>query len=188
MAFLESNPQTESEIPISPDDGYPPAPWGKRLLAFIVDSLIAGLVMTLLAMAFLVVLFLLMSFQAPEFIQRMPEFVAYIWMAGMMVSFIWFCVYSLARDALPGGQSWGKRLFGLMVVNVETETPCSLIGSLIRNALGFVTVLTAIFIPYCGLLFLAVEPVAAFANPAGLRLGDRWSRTRVIEKSLFQEK
>jgi len=187
MTITNKNPHTESETPYLFDNHYPAAPMGKRVLAFIIDSLIGGLVLTLLAGGMLVSLFLMMSYQFPEFLRNAPDYVGYLWITGTMISFFWFCLYSIARDALPGGQSWGKRLFGLMVVNVQKETPCSILDSLIRNSIGFVTILCAVFIPYCGFLFLFVEPVAVLAKPARLRLADRWSHTKVIESTLFSK-
>jgi uncharacterized RDD family membrane protein YckC len=73
-----------------------------------------------------------------------------------------------------------------MVINTQTNQPCDLIGSLIRNAPGLLTVYLAYFIVFIGLLFLAVEPVAAFTHQQGLRLGDRWAKTQVIEKQDYQ--
>ncbi len=188
MTISDTNSQTESETPFSLDNHYPTAPLGTRVLAFIIDSLIGGLVLTLLAGGILVSLFLMMSYQFPEFLRNAPDFAGHLWIAGTVISFFWFCVYSIARDALPGGQSWGKRLFGLMVVNIKKEAPCSILDSLIRNSIGFVTILCAVFIPYCGFLFLFVEPVAVLANTDRLRLADRWSHTKVIESTLFFEK
>lgn len=33
--------------------------------------------------------------------------------------------YSLIKDGIKNGQSWGKRIVGLMVVDIETNEPCN---------------------------------------------------------------
>lgn len=42
-------------------------------------------------------------------------------------------VYFLFSDALPNGQSLGKKLLKIKVVDKETFQPCSLIQSFLRN-------------------------------------------------------
>ena len=43
--------------------------------------------------------------------------------------------YYLLADALPGGQSLGKRWLGMSVIDERNGAPCSLWQSLVRNAL-----------------------------------------------------
>ena len=43
--------------------------------------------------------------------------------------------YYLFADALPGGQSVGKRVLGLEVVDAETGAPCTVWQSFVRNVL-----------------------------------------------------
>jgi len=183
MTAQNETPPKEIE---SIETGYPRAPWGKRLLAFLIDSLISGLVLTLLSLLFIYVLAMGLSYQQPQFLEGLPEYVFYIWLAAVCCSFIWFNIYTLVRDTLWKGSSLGKHICGLMVINTQTNQPCDLIGSLIRNAPGLLTVYLAYFIVFIGLLFLAVEPVAAFTHQQGLRLGDRWAKTQVIEKQDYQ--
>lgn len=43
--------------------------------------------------------------------------------------------YYFFADALPGGQSLGKRMLGVAVVDKHTHAPCSLAQSFVRNLL-----------------------------------------------------
>lgn len=43
--------------------------------------------------------------------------------------------YYLFADALVNGQSWGKRMLGMAVVDATTGRPCRLWQSFVRNAL-----------------------------------------------------
>jgi uncharacterized RDD family membrane protein YckC len=47
-----------------------------------------------------------------------------------------FCVgYVIFADALPGGQSYGKRMLGIAVVDQRSGRPCSAWQSFVRNVL-----------------------------------------------------
>ena len=41
--------------------------------------------------------------------------------------------YLLLSDSLPNGQSIGKKLLGIRVVNIKTMRPCSVLQSFLRN-------------------------------------------------------
>jgi uncharacterized RDD family membrane protein YckC len=58
------------------------------------------------------------------------------------------CVgYYLFADALPGGQSYGKRLLGMVVVDAKTGAPCRVWQSVVRNlTLAFLGPLDWLFI------------------------------------------
>ena len=44
------------------------------------------------------------------------------------------CVgYYLLADALPGGQSYGKRMLGMVVLDARTGAPCRVWQALVRN-------------------------------------------------------
>lgn len=53
--------------------------------------------------------------------------------ASFLVAVIIGLAYFLFSDALPNGQSIGKKLLQIKVVNKETMQPCSLVQSLLRN-------------------------------------------------------
>ena len=89
----------------------------------------------------------------------------------------WGIFYELARDGRRGGQSFGKQLVDLMVVNVETNEPCTPGASCLRN-------FTAVFlsaIPF-GVL---IEPLLAIFSREGRRLGDRAANTQVIDAGSY---
>lgn len=46
--------------------------------------------------------------------------------------------YYFLADALPGGQSLGKRLLDMKVIDAETGEPCSFAQSFVRNLILFV--------------------------------------------------
>lgn len=179
---------TNSPIAIETiNTGYPRAPWGRRALAFIIDSMIAGLLSTFLFGLLIYVMFMYLTYQQPRFLEGASEAVFYIYIFVTLISFIWLTVYSLLRDGIYQGQSLGKLICGLMVINVEKNQPCNLIGSILRNAPGFATVLVSFLLIYCVFILLLIEPVAAISNETGLRLGDRWAKTQVIEKKHYQK-
>lgn len=77
--------------------------------------------------------------------------------------------YSLIKDGLNNGQSWGKKRAGLMVVDLETNMPCTLKKSVWRN-------LFFIF-PFIG----PWEYLKILSHPKGQREGDLYCNTQVIE-------
>ena len=92
-------------------------------------------------------------------------------------------VYLLLADAMPNGQSPGKRLLGVKAVHVPTRRPCDVRASIIRNfsvALAFGLALNPI-------LALVAVPVALFelymlaTDPLGVRIGDVFADTQVID-------
>jgi uncharacterized RDD family membrane protein YckC len=83
-------------------------------------------------------------------------------------------IYVLLRDALfVQGQSVGKFLFGLIVVNLETGHPCSRAGSIRRNFL--------FLFPGVNIVAAILETVTIVRDPQGQRLGDRLAQTQVVE-------
>ncbi|MFH0752202.1 MAG: RDD family protein [archaeon] len=78
-------------------------------------------------------------------------------------------VYYFIKDGLEGGQSWGNRIMGLKVVNLETGKPCTKYQSILRS------------------LFMAVEPVnliemlMVLFEQKGQRLADMILHTNVLE-------
>jgi len=92
-------------------------------------------------------------------------------------------VYLLLADAMPNGQSPGKRLLGVKAVHVPTRRPCDVRASVIRNlpvAVAFAFALNPI-------LALVAVPVALFelymvaTDPLGVRIGDVFADTQVID-------
>jgi uncharacterized RDD family membrane protein YckC len=83
-------------------------------------------------------------------------------------------VYLLLRDALfVQGQSVGKFLFSLLVVDLKTGRPCTRAGSVRRNLL--------FLIPGLNVVAVIWETVTIIRDPQGQRLGDRLAQTQVVE-------
>jgi uncharacterized RDD family membrane protein YckC len=80
--------------------------------------------------------------------------------------------YMLLRDSI-GGQSLGKLLVGLVVVNVQTGRFCGLKDSVLRNVF--------VLIPGANVVAVFLESVTIIRDPQGQRLGDRLAQTQVIE-------
>jgi len=80
--------------------------------------------------------------------------------------------YLLLRDSLRG-QSPGKFIIGLVVINVETGLPASWKDSARRNVL--------FLLPGANLAAVVLETRTLFDDPQGQRLGDRFAQTQVIE-------
>ncbi|KZX85473.1 hypothetical protein A3715_03885 [Oleiphilus sp. HI0009] len=72
--------------------------------------------------------------------------------------------YFLLRDSLPNGQSIGKKLMDIRVMDVETGFSCDLIQSFFRNSLG---------------VTLFVVDILYTHKQFGSKVGDIWSRTIV---------
>ena len=94
-------------------------------------------------------------------------------------------LYLLLRDGI-GGQSLGKLLVGLVVVNVQTNQLCTWKESALRNVF--------VLIPGANLVAIFLESITIIRDPQGQRLGDRLAQTQVIEglgakdlATLFQE-
>jgi uncharacterized RDD family membrane protein YckC len=93
------------------------------------------------------------------------------------------CLFTLLKDWLRQGQSPGKRLLGLRVVDASVGRPCSLGQSLLRNALLGATWLTPL--PWSGRLFCGlwwlVDVSRAWNDPLGMRTLDHLANTVVTD-------
>lgn len=117
---------------------------GARLAAQVIDGFVA------FAMLLLILVILDPASGHGSSLLALVPFLGYLWLA----------------DALPRGQSIGKRFLGISVVTADTNRSCSVIQSFIRNfpltVLGF------------------FDWVFIFGN-ARQRLGDKLARTIVIK-------
>ena len=92
-------------------------------------------------------------------------------------------VYLLLADAMPNGQSPGKRLLGVKAVHVPTRRSCDVRASVIRN----LPVAVAFGFALNPILALVAVPVALFelymvaTDPLGVRIGDVFADTQVID-------
>ena len=104
--------------------------------------------------------------------------------AGVLVALL----YLLFADGMLQGQSVGKKIFGVKVVYLPTRTPARHRDSVLRNA-PFGLVLLLGMMPELGLsAFLAgailvggVEAWKVLRDPLGMRLGDDWAETQVVD-------
>jgi uncharacterized RDD family membrane protein YckC len=81
-------------------------------------------------------------------------------------------IYLLLRDGI-GGQSLGKLVVGLVVVNIRTGRFCSWKDSALRNVF--------VLIPGANVMAVFLESLTMIRDPQGQRLGDRIAQTQVIE-------
>ena len=81
-------------------------------------------------------------------------------------------LYLLLRDGI-GGQSLGKLLVGVVVVNVQTGRLCTWRESALRNVFAL--------IPGANVVAVFLESITIIRDPQGQRLGDRLAQTQVIE-------
>jgi hypothetical protein len=109
-----------------------------------------------------------------------------VWVDGIPLIAAWFLyrnteslggaaiavLYLLLRDGI-GGQSLGKLLVGLVVVNVQTGRFCTWKESALRNVF--------VLIPGANVMAIFLESITLIRDPQGQRLGDRLAHTQVIE-------
>lgn len=111
--------------------------------------------------------------------------------AGVVVALM----YILFADGLLQGQSPGKRIFGVKVVFLPTKSGARHRDSVLRNApFGLIIILS--MLPELGhRAFLAglaviggVEALQCLRDREGLRLGDIWAQTQVIDGKVQADK
>ena len=152
------------------------APIGKRFLAYLLDGLIVALL-------FIPSLFLLFDFLVGIFSNNYYNGYDNFSKEKLIFGVILFLLpfrYILIKDGLGEGQSVGKKALDLMVINVNTNEPCTKLNSAGRNILFSIIA----GIPYIGFL---LEVIMIFANPDGRKLSDLGSGTQVIEKYDFKK-
>jgi len=98
----------------------------------------------------------------------------------MLVDFSFGLVFGTLFSLKDGfnGQSPGKRLMGVQVVDVQSGAPISFGQSFKRNLI----LQTGVIPMVGGLVSLAVVIIIIIQMGKGPRLGDRWAKTRVIWK------
>jgi uncharacterized RDD family membrane protein YckC len=97
---------------------------------------------------------------------------AFYWNSQTVLYLVAGGAYLLFRDAVRG-QSVGKFLLGLTVINLETGRPATLAGSVRRNLV--------LLLPGANVAAIFLEAITLARDPQGQRLGDRLAQTQVVE-------
>jgi len=163
----------------------PRAPWGRRLLAYLIDSLIGGVTLPVLSILLLLMIPWIMGYQPVPFLEGVPKVFFYITLGGFVLSLAWFCFYSLARDGFGRGRSWGKGICKLMVVNTRTGQACRFWEAILRKLPSAGIFIIGFPVFFLGGLVFLIEPIVVITNEKGLRLGDMLAKTQVIESQHF---
>ena len=143
---------------------YPKAPLPERFGAYVVDQAIA---LGPVIMAGIFSFFFHLGTQSPA-----------VRTFNYLATVAWALYYTCTRDARPNGQSIGKEIFGLMVVNVRTNKPCTL-GQAIKRGLALM------FLNGIPLIGWLIEPIAVTTRD-GRRIGDGVAGTQVIRASEYE--
>ena len=145
---------------------YPKARIGARILAYIIDSLVATI-----PSAFVIGLGVAVLARRNG---NSPGILIVI-----LLGVLWWLYYSFAKDGWTGGQSLGKKAMDLMVVDVRTNQPCTVGQSALRALILFVLS----FVMGLGWL---IELIVILASQNGRRLGDLAAGTQVIDTSAYR--
>ena len=147
---------------------YPKAGLGRRILAHIIDYLISWLPS---GIAYIMIYYLV---GAQDLVTNgfAVEFVLFT--GFILIGTLWFIIYFLFRDGFTFGQSWGKKLCGLMVVDINVNQPCTKGKSVLRNIILLALHMILPIVPIIVMLILVIS------NEKGLHLGDMAARTQVI--------
>ena len=98
-------------------------------------------------------------------------------------------LFLLLADGMLQGQSVGKRIFGVKVMHLPTRSAARHRDSTLRNApLALIVLLGMMPEPLGRVAFLAglvviggIEALRVVRDPLGLRLGDTWAQTQVVD-------
>ena len=98
-------------------------------------------------------------------------------------------LYILLADGLSQGQSPGKKIFGVKALYLPTRTGARFRESVLRNApFGLIVLLGMMPRPlgpvafWSGAVVIAgIEAWKVYRDPLGIRLGDIWAETQVID-------
>jgi len=104
----------------------------------------------------------------------LDSFVAGIPALVPILGWIWLVVYVCTKDALPffGGQSLGKKILGIRVINVETGKP-------IKGDWGAAIIRQlSLMIPFFGFV-----DACMVLSAERRRFGDQWAKTVVVKNT-----
>ncbi len=160
---------------------YPRAGIGMRILAYIIDGIICGLPLMIFIPIAVIPFFTYVQVQGqgggPASTGPNIGVIIFLVLAGL-IGIIWSLFYFLLRDGFGRGQSWGKKVCGLMVVNLDDNRPCDKGKSFVRNIiLWLLNALAGLSI---------VELILILVHDKGYRLGDMLARTQVIDVEQYK--
>lgn len=149
---------------------YPKASISNRFLASLIDGLIS------LGLGIPAIIFFIFGFNKLSSYNENDGAVGLIF-----TGFLFYLIpitYTLIKDGLNQGQSFGKKSLNLMVVNLETNKPCDKGKSFFRNLISGIIII----IPFVGWL---IEPILVLVTEDGRKLGDKAASTQVIDLKNF---
>jgi len=111
-----------------------------------------------------------------------------IYVAGGRAGAVLAILYLLLADGIFSGQSVGKRIFGIKVVHLPTRSSGRKRDSTLRNAplalpvlLGMMPELGPVAFVAGAVVIGGVEAFRVVREPLGLRFGDVWAQTQVVD-------
>lgn len=111
-----------------------------------------------------------------------------IYLAGHRFGAVLAILYMLMADGILDGQSIGKRIFGIKVVHLPTLSPGRKRDSTLRNAplalpilLGMMPELGQVAFFAATAVIGSVETWRVIRDPLGMRFGDIWAQTQVVD-------
>lgn len=109
-------------------------------------------------------------------------------LAGARFGPVLAILYILLADGIMEGQSIGKRIFGIKVVHLPTRSPGRKRDSTLRNAPLALPILLGMMPEVGFVAFVAgavviggVETWRVIRDPLGMRFGDLWADTQVVD-------
>ncbi len=178
-----SSPPSEYGHVVGGKYEYPRAGILRRILAYLIDGFISGLPLMVFIPLVVVPYFSYIEVQSqfggPYTAGPGLGMIIFAVLA-ILIAGTWGLFYYFFRDGFGKGQSWGKAICGLMVVNLDDNSPCTMGKSFVRNIV--IWMLSAL----AGLSI--VELILILVHDKGHRLGDMLARTQVIDVELYNIK
>jgi uncharacterized RDD family membrane protein YckC len=178
-------------VPAKPAGGlyeYPKADIARRILAYIIDGVIGFLPLgILIPLAFIPFIrhSEMMSYGSFNSVPNVLG-IAFAVIAGL-IGLGWSLFYILFRDGFGAGQSWGKKVCGLMVVSLEDNSPCTRGKSFVRNIFAWIISVILSWVPFLNVLAAWAEPIVALVHARGHRVGDMVAKTQVIDLDQYNK-